>query len=59
MLGRAEAHPGIDSAGPVRACDHRVEVQLGDFWQVIGQARNPQQDVGQRAGIDGLGAAVT
>ena len=47
----------VDGEGPVGPGDHRVEVEVGDFGQVVGEHGDPQQDVAQRGSVGGGSAA--
>src|SRR5215472_19178382 len=52
-LARAEPDPAGHRARPVRTGEDRVEVQLRDLGQVVGEPGNAQQQAGQRTGVRG------
>ena len=49
--------PRVDDDGAVGQADHRVEVELGELGEVVGELREPVQHVGERGGVGGRGAA--
>ena len=54
----AGAHgPRIDDEVAVGEAEHRVEVELGDFRQVLAQLREPTQQIGERTAVS-RGAAA-
>ena len=48
MAGKAPPCPRVHNERPVRPGDDRVEVELGDLGQVVGEPRHAQQQVAQR-----------
>src|SRR5579859_5781251 len=55
---RRDLNPGVYHERPVRPGDDRVEVEFGDLRQVVGQLRDPQQQVAQRTEVGGRLATV-
>ena len=42
---------GVDDDGSVGKADHRVEVELGELREIVGEPGEPVEDVGKRGGI--------
>ena len=43
----------VDDDGPVGKADHGVEVELRELGEVVGELREPVEDVGERGGVGG------
>src|ERR1700683_1985453 len=54
----SEPDAGVDGDAAVGAGDDRVEVECGHFRQVVGQAGDPERDIGDRVEIRRGDAAV-
>ena len=42
------AHPGVDREAAVGKRQHRIEVELGDLGQVLGEEREAKEEVDER-----------
>ena len=56
--GAPHTRTRVDDDAAVRACDHRIQVELGHLGQVVAEPGEPVDEIGQRGRVCRRGSAV-
>ena len=52
-VGSRDPNARVDDDRPVGEADHGVEVELRELREVVGELREPVEDIGERGGVGG------